>query len=259
MRRGMTSTVVVAVLGAVAAMILLLWGSANGTPLVGSPQGTWGPPPISFPPLEGTITATIEPTLGAEEPREAEGRAVDWLLIGFILLIAAALLIVLRLLLSRQRREAEPLSPIEDAELAALLEASGDDVRYRALAESDPRNAVVACWVALEEAVQSSGLQRDPSETASELTARVLSRWQVDQGAIRELSAAYREARFSRHPVTEQQRDTAIAAVQRIHEDLRSRVMEEQIRQAQALAAQQERDSETADAPTSPPDGGRRP
>ncbi|PZU45380.1 MAG: hypothetical protein DI571_06435 [Arsenicicoccus sp.] len=207
-----TTGVAVAVLASVAALTLLAWGSSSGEPLLGPPQGMWEPT-IGLPPppaVPEVVEATQAP--GEEEPTEREGPPVDWLLLGFLALAVAVALVFTE----------------EDEQLVALLEASGDDVRYRALAESDPRNAVVACWVTLEEAARRSGLHDNPAETASELTRRVLGRWQVDETSIRELSEAYREARFSRHPVTEQQRDHAVAALDRIHQDLRRRVLAEQ-------------------------------
>lgn len=255
MRRGSTSTVVIAVAAALAGLTILLWGSSGGAPLVSAPQGTWGAPRISFDPVPATITPSQAATAGVDGSRRAE-TAVDWLLVGFLLLVVAVVLMVLRMLLNRERREDRDLTPQEDEELVALLEASGDDVRYRALSEADPRNAVVACWVALEEAVRRSGLRDDPSETASELTIRVLGRWQVDQAAITDLSEAYREARFSRHPVSEQQRDRAISALERIHEDLRQRVLDEQLRAAEAeRAAAAERAGSDEPSPHGDPAG----
>ncbi len=226
---------VLAVLAALAGLTLLLWSSSSGSSLVGPPQGTWGTPSLGMPDLPA-VTEAPSQQVGDGELREQDGRAVDWLLIGFLVMVVVVILMVLRMLLDRQRDEREPLGVEDDEELVALLEASGEDVRYRALAEGDPRNAVVACWVALEDAVRRSGLRQDLSETAAELTRRVLSRWDVDATAIRELSETYREARFSRHPVSEQQRDRAVAALERIHEDLRRRVLAEQARIAEQEA-----------------------
>ncbi|WP_130014724.1 DUF4129 domain-containing protein [Serinicoccus sediminis] len=239
MRRGTRSTsgVVLAVLAAVAALTLLLWGSSSGTPLLGPPTGSWEPdlalPPA--PPLADEAPQTAVPT-GSPEPTQ-EGLQLDWLLMALLALVVVLVLLVVRALLARAHDRDEPLRMEEDEELAALLEASGDDVRYRALAEGDPRNAVVACWVALEDAVRRSGLADNPAETASELTRRVLGRWEVDETSIRTLSEAYREARFSRHPVSEEQREQAVAALDRIHEDLRRRALAEQERAHHAAAA----------------------
>lgn len=235
MRRGSRSTVV-AVLLTVAGLVLLLWGSGQGSSFVAAPQGTWGPPPIRLPELPDPVI--LEPPAdeisGEEAPPEGAERVIDLVLLFYAAVVVAGVLLILRVLLRRGRREREPVEE-PDEELLALLDASGEEVRYRALTEGDPRNAVVACWVALEDAVDRSGLATDPSETAAELTTRVLGRWQVDPSAITDLSEAYREARFSRHPVTEEQRRAAVGALERIHADLRRRVLAE--RQAAAEAA----------------------
>ena len=228
MHRGSRSTVVAVAL-TVVGLGLLLWGSGQGSSLVAEPQGTWGPPPIRLPELPDAVTAqppAADGTAAEDAPPEGAERVIDLLLLFYVAVILAGLLIILRALLARERRERAPEEEPDD-ELVALLDASGEQVRYRALTEGDPRNAVVACWVALEDAVDRSGLVTDPSETAAELTTRVLGRWQVDPSAIVDLSEAYREARFSRHPVTEAQRRSAVDALRRIHEDLR-RVRAEQ-------------------------------
>lgn len=242
MRRGMTSTVVVTVLLAVGGLLLLVWGSSSGSPLVGAPQGTWGPPPITMPaePPADLEVETLPPDQGGvEDGPDVNQWIVDAIQLAVLLAMVLALLHVLRSLVERGKREgAAPPRERED-ELVALLDASGEEVRYRALTQGDPRNAVVACWVALEDAVQRSGLDQDPAQTASELTGSVLARWQVDPAAIRSLSAAYREARFSRHPITEEQRRAAVDALERIHHDLRRKVRAEQeAREAREAADQ---------------------
>ncbi|QFG67952.1 DUF4129 domain-containing protein [Ornithinimicrobium pratense] len=232
MRRGMTSTVVVTVLLAVGGLLLLVWSSSSGSPLVGAPQGTWGPPPITMqaePPVDLELE-TLPPEQAADSPDgpDLNQWIVDAVQLLLLLTLVFGLLHVLRRLLEREKREGTGPPREREEELAALLDASGEEVRYRALTQGDPRNAVVACWVALEDAVQRSGLDQDPSQTASELTGEVLTRWEVDPLAIRDLAAAYREARFSRHPITEGQRRAAVDALERIHHDLRRKVKAEQ-------------------------------
>lgn len=230
MRRGITPTVVVAVLTSVAALALLVWGSSNGTPLVGPPQGEWDTPGITLPGerADASLQTTSPAEQSSDEGLDLNQRLVDLVLIGIVVAALYGLLVLLRGLVDRGRDERDPLPDHEADELVALLEASSDEIRYRALTEGDPRNAVVACWVALEEAVHRSGLKEDRSRTAAELTTSVLSRWQVDPGAIRSLSDAYREARFSRHEVDEEQRQTAVDALERIHGDLLRRLRAEQ-------------------------------
>lgn len=251
MRRGLSSTVVTAAITALLAMLLLAWGAGSGTPLISEPQGTWGsPPPISLPQID-TEAATIPPP----EPDGGEadvGPDYNQFIVDAIqIVMGLALLLLVAFLLRKMlstRLEPRTANPADEDELIALLDATGEEVRFRALSEGDPRNAVVACWVALEEAVVSSGLRPDRTETAVELTRRVLSRWEVDEASITALSAAYREARFSRHPITEQQRESAVAALERIHEDLRRRVAAEQAAREEQEAAERARAQEQEQA-----------
>lgn len=222
--RGRTrSTVVVAVVATVVLLVLLVWSAGNGTPLVSAPQGSLGEPRAESPSFDLTAQSP-QPSDGGDD---GDGRVSTWsfnlALALWLMALVTTLLIVARWL-GRQRLEGlERREAAEEEELVALLEATSDEVRYLALSEGDPRNAVVACWVALEEAVHRSGLKPDRSETAAELTQRVLGRWEVDPVAIAALSEAYREARFSRHPVSEEQRTVAVGALERIHLDLRRR------------------------------------
>ena len=230
MRRGTRSTVVVAVATTVVLLVLLVWSAGNGTPLVSAPQGSFGEP------RGESATFDFASPTQQEDAEQGENDAIERLanwsfnltLALWLAALLATILIVLRWL-GRQRIEGQERREVaQEEELVALLEATSDEVRYQALSEGDPRNAVVACWVALEDAVHRSGLTPDRSETAAELTQRVLGRWDVDQAAITTLSEAYREARFSRHPVSEEQRTLAVDALERIHLDLRRRAREQE-------------------------------
>lgn len=249
MRRGSP----ILVIGLTAALILLgvlAWSAGQGTPLVSSPQGTWGEPRATggwLPDLPELTQPPPGPTGELEGPSRATDSGLDLISMIMAAVVIGALLLLARWLLKQRLEEKEQDDPLaHDDELVALLDATSDEVRYRALSEGDPRNGVVACWVALEDAVQRSGLERNDSETAAELTTRVLRRWEVDEEAIVSLSEAYREARFSRHPVTDSQRDRAVAALETIHADLRRRVQAESEAAAKAQA-----EAEAADGPTS--------
>ncbi|WP_097186821.1 DUF4129 domain-containing protein [Ornithinimicrobium cerasi] len=243
MRRGTRSTVAVALLAVLAVLVVLVWGSSSGAPLVTEPQGTWGPPRAETgEPLLPTLEPGAEPETGPERATASTEWLVDLLTALFLMAVLTAVLLLLRWLSRQRLEERDRRVTAEEDELVALLEATSDEVRWQALAEGDPRNGVVACWVALEEAVQRAGLRASASETAAELTSRVLSRWEVDPRAIADLSDAYREARFSRHPVTEEQREAAVDALDRIHADLRRRVQaEEEARAAEERAREAER------------------
>ncbi len=62
---------------------------------------------------------------------------------------------------------------------------------------ADPTDAVLAAWVALEEAAARSGVPRRPADTPTEFTARVLTATEADAAAVTSLLGLYHRARFS--------------------------------------------------------------
>jgi len=204
------------------ALLVLLWGASSRVPLVGPPQGTPVPVP---PPPPATVADTTAVTQAPRTPIEGAGTNIPWeqIIIGLILM--AALILLLRWLLARDWEPEEVDLHEQPDEIALLLEATSAESRARALTEGDPRNAVVGCWVALEDAAERAGLERYAAETSAEFTTRVLGAWSVPVDTIEELAGLYREARFSRHPVTEGQRQAAVTALERIHASLSGRTV----------------------------------
>ena len=107
-------------------------------------------------------------------------------------------------------------------DVAELTEALGRDAaaRLASLQQGDARNGIVRCWLRLEEVIAEAGLPRDPAETSSEFTVRVLHVLDLDPHAIGTLAGLYREARFSEHTLDEAARTTARSMVQQLHGDL---------------------------------------
>ena len=98
-------------------------------------------------------------------------------------------------------------------DLPALV--SGADAAERILAETGgvPRDLVLRCWLALEEAAQDSGVPRRPSDSPTEFTGAVLRSTRADPGSVDTLLRLYHGARFSDHPVTDDDVRTARTAV----------------------------------------------
>ncbi len=119
----------------------------------------------------------------------------------------------------RRSRSTEDFDLLDD--LASIVVADARDQRAQ-LATGEPRNAIVACWLRLESQIEAAGHRRDPADTSEEFTARILSRFAVDAGAVDRLAALYREARFSSHEMGEAQRRAAISALDAVHDGLRS-------------------------------------
>ena len=193
-------------------LVLLLWGSGSGTQVLSSPSGEVGPLP-----------SPTAPQASAANPLESAAPALDWLMVFFALLGLAIVVTIIRWLLHREWEESQ--APEEDElpdDLDLLMEATSETARTAALAEGEPRNVVVRCWVALEDAADASGLPRDAAETAAEFTRRFLGVWEVDRDLTPDMAELYREARFSRHPVGREEGARAVEVVSAIHEQLRA-------------------------------------
>ena len=91
------------------------------------------------------------------------------------------------------------------------------------LREGDPRNAIVAAWHRFEVQGERAGVARRASETSSEYGLRILDLAEADGGSVNRLAELYREARFSDHPVTEEHRARALAALADIRRSLGAR------------------------------------
>jgi hypothetical protein len=200
-----------------------------------------GPVDVVSAPLKGTapsVSLSVPPTTTTARPSTTASDAVPSLndlpplsplLIAVIQLVVAVVIgWVLALMaryawrsfprLSTRAVVPAPLTPLPSVP-EELVESA--DSRMALLQEGSPRNAIVACWVDLEDSAAAAGLPRRPSETSAEYTVRVLRTWDIAPDAMGALAELYREARYSRHPLTEQHRAAAVERLTAVHEDLR--------------------------------------
>ena len=181
------------------------------------------PKPRPLPPMpqqtpRGTASVRPLPVHGA--PPDLSW--VKWVLLGVV--IAAVLvvlaIIVMRLLAVHRMYEARPDDEIEvaDAELPHLptLQQGAAKAEERLLAIGNPTDAIIAAWLALEEAADSSGVHRQPAQTPTEFTADVLGRTGVPSEPVQTLLGLYLRARFAVHPSSDQD----LAAARRCIRDL---------------------------------------
>lgn len=172
------------------------------------------------------------PTTIASEPQgepsgETPSRSTDVITYVQNLLLLGALVVigfgVKRAWEHRPQLEWRPTRRRQDfvrlEEVAATI-ADEAEAQRAALQRGEARNAIVACWSRLEHSVGAAGFERDPADTPTEFTARVLSEFDVDTAAIDDLSALYREARFSTHAMGEPERARALAALDALHAGL---------------------------------------
>lgn len=145
--------------------------------------------------------------VGREHAQDAGGPVTWILMVGYAVLglVALAGLVLLlmevwRRLAVRRGRRAPGLLPAapprpEDALAAAV--ATG----RRALTGEDARAAVIACYAAMEGSLSASGVSRRASENPTELLERAVADHLVDRLPAQELTALFREARYSTHPM----------------------------------------------------------
>jgi hypothetical protein len=209
------------------ALALLLWVTSSGSVTVlGPPQDPFALPHATIQPrtapLRPTGTPPPQPTIDMSKAHE--GPTVFGLLLTILAVLVAVVVAaavayyVYRLVRFRRDRPREAAFEALPDVAASVVEDA--ESQFAALAEGRPRNAIVACWLRLEEAVASAGLPRRPSETSAEFTTRVLAGLSVDPDSVHELAHLYRVARFSTHDLGEDDRDRAVSALRRTHDEL---------------------------------------
>lgn len=218
----------IALLASLCIVLAIVITTSSTTPIVRSPDAvSAATPTVASTPSVGTATASPP---SKPQPQQADLPRVVWfLLYGLLLVLAGLLLWLLWGLVERRRRKAQVagFTPSDLDTFDAGAEQRLVDVVQEQLADlrsGSPRNAVVACWLALEEAVTDTGLYRHPSSTSVEFTEKVIEAYTLNEAAIRRLSALYREARFSSHAITEQHRQAAARALQTLSAELSHRV-----------------------------------
>lgn len=210
------------------------------------------PPPVeSVPFIPEYPTAEPVPSI-AVEPRdtvESTGAAVPgWIVTAVLVLLGLAVLGVfgwllwtlVRGVLRRTTRALPAARPHRDAEgtareVAAALDAGLIDLDDDA---TDPRTAVIACWVRLEEAAAGAGVSRLPGDTPTDLVIRLL---RGDESAgvpaiasadvLADFAHVYREARYATRTVDERTRDQARAALRRLRGELTAVVGTDRVHQ----------------------------
>jgi Domain of unknown function (DUF4129) len=181
------------------------------------------------PPLLPTAAPTV--TRAGEQTQPPPSGLPDWVGNVALALLALVGLIVLGVVVAalirdqarRRARRAGKLKkrgqdqPRTADELVAALDAGLEELSD---ADRDPRRAVIACWVRLEQAAAAAGTPRHPGDTPTDLVGRLLAEQQVDSRVLAALLEVYRQARYATRTVDDQMRRQAVDALQRLRADL---------------------------------------
>ncbi len=145
--------------------------------------------------------------------------SLAWLVVGSaaaLLLVAPAAVVVRR---RRARRARQAVVPDAAARVGSGLRRSLADLE----SERDPRLAVQRAYARMEESLGAIELSRAPDETPAEFTARVLRVLGASAAAASDLTGLFEIARFSEHPMDEDDRRRAIASVRRVEAEVAPR------------------------------------
>ncbi|MEU4608804.1 DUF4129 domain-containing protein [Kribbella sp. NPDC023972] len=225
-RRGALMLAVVLMLGVAAAGFVVL--ASAGGPVRPVSESTLRSTPRPLPTDTGNETVQV-PTPPPPAPlrdakREPLPAWVQALWQAVVWLAIAAVAALLGWLVYRIARQVQvPQVETEDTDwerMKADRLSEAIDIGLAGLDTGTATDAVIACWVALEEAAASAGVAREPSETPAEFTVRVLGIGGISEPRLIRLGELYREARYSTHGSTEQARAEARAALLRLREEL---------------------------------------
>ncbi|NJC22838.1 hypothetical protein BJ994_001914 [Arthrobacter pigmenti] len=162
------------------------------------------------PSAEPSPTATEAVADESTESPESSGNNVAFLAFAIILLAIAFFLI--RFLLSlrgeRYRTEDQPdyldehTSPEARESVRRSVVVGLESAEDALSGPSASRDAVIACWLALEGATAAAGTPRKRQETTSEYTTRVLATFRAASDDVAFLQRLYHRARFGGHSST---------------------------------------------------------
>ena len=218
------------------ALAVLAAGTAGPAPRDPSRTGSVapGPEPSDAPlvvgdgPADGYAPLTTPERVHVEVP-------VQGLFVASLLVVA----VLLALLLRSRRHDAAAAPLTADAAAPAgagpagwprpLLERTlaAAQAELSARAPGEPRDAVVAAWLQLEQGAAAAGVPRRPAQTPTEFTTALLTGLlpgDTERAALDELRRLYSRARFGPAPLDADAPERAAAALSALRAGLGSRV-----------------------------------
>ena len=117
-------------------------------------------------------------------------------------------------------QQEEPRDDESDAPDAAVLGSAVRAGEAALTTAADPRMAIIACYEAMEAVLAEHGSARNDSDTPSEFLNRAVGAGLIRSDAAGALTDLFREARFSRHPLGERDREAAIGALARLRAEV---------------------------------------
>lgn len=204
-------------------------------------------PPAQPPPAGVLVEDEAEPPPDAEadpppddgaggDGWSATGEAVLAILRDLWVLVMVGTVATTAVLLARHLLTRAPVDPLDTVAVVPghppLPPADLDEARSRVadalersisgLADGDPRTVVLDAYVRMTDALAEQGIRREASDTPLEYLGRALTSLSASVGAIRQLTDLLEVAMFSTRPVDRSMAEQAVAAFDRVRDELRS-------------------------------------
>jgi hypothetical protein len=220
------------VLAVIAVLGIAAVAAATSSPEISKlpvpPLDTSPPVPSDLP----THTAVATAQADAATDQASSFAFPDWVtytagvLCVLVLVVAAGVLVWSLLRNGDPKRKArlfvEPKqpTPMADDGGAEVIAAVDAGIVELSDTDTDPRRAVIACWVRLERAAAAAGTPREPGDSPTDLVTRLLAGHQISRPTLEGLALVYREARYATHAIGERSRQGAIEALRQLRAEL---------------------------------------
>ncbi len=209
-------------------LAFILLASATG------PTRVWTIPQDGSPDLirTDTLPATTQTTVGVAASRSNDFEfsfppelllvLLTGLFVVFALLAIRALGPPVSMWRPRHRRRQVPsIDSVLPNPLGAIVQVDVDAAQD-SLIGGHSKDAIIRCWMQVLTDITTVGYEPVASETSAEYVERVIGQASLDPTPIAALASLYREARFSRHELTEDHRSQAAEAVSAVAASLNS-------------------------------------
>jgi Domain of unknown function (DUF4129) len=192
-------------------MVLALFASAGAVVLVAFTGRYRGRHPKAAP------ISVMQALRHAAGPGHSSGTAGTAVLLLTVVMVALMVNVVAVAVLWRRRRKAAaPRQAAGPSPLAAAVAAGSSAFGTTA----GVREAIIACYAAMEDTLAAAGSPRRAADTPEELLDRAMRDGVIRTQAAQRLTALFREARFSPHELAEAQQQAARASLADISHDL---------------------------------------
>jgi hypothetical protein len=207
-RKGNTLTILAAV--TVISLVFAIAMRFHG--FIGSIFSNRRASPPSLPSIDpGKANAALAARRHLQDPQ------FRWIPLAILGLLALGALAMIAFRLLRQKDELLREVGIAEA-LATVVDDALDDLR----AERDARRAIIAAYARMETLCGAHGVPRHAAEAPFEYVGRVLSLLSVATLPTMRLTGLFERAKFSKHDLGPDARDSAIDALEQVRDGLRS-------------------------------------